>query len=56
MFFFQARISDFASRQADKERRERLLAPILTKEHRDKVYQRLQATSSKSCLSDVSTS
>jgi len=33
-----ARISDFPARKADQERMERLLAPILTKVHRDKMF------------------
>jgi len=36
-----ARISDFPARQADKERMERLLAPILSKIHREKIYQKI---------------
>jgi len=36
-----ARISDFPGRQADKERMERLLAPILTEVHRGKMYQKI---------------
>lgn len=37
----EARISDFPARQADRERMERLLRPILTAKHRLAVYQRL---------------
>jgi len=36
-----ARQSDFPQRQADKERMERLIGPILTETHRDKVRTRL---------------
>jgi len=36
-----ARISDFPARQADRERRERLLAPILTEKHRSIMYQKI---------------
>ena len=36
-----ARISDFPARQADRERRERLLAPILTEKHRIIMYQKI---------------
>jgi len=36
-----ARISDFQARKADQERMERLLAPILTKLHRDKMFQKI---------------
>lgn len=36
-----ARISDFPARKADQERMERLLAPILTKVHRDKMFQKI---------------
>lgn len=37
-----ARISDFNQRQADRERMERLLTPILTTQHRNTVWQRQQ--------------
>jgi len=40
-----ARLSDFPARQADKERRERLLAPILTNKHRRKMYQKIYGDS-----------
>ena len=33
-----ARMSDFKKRQADKERMERLMKPVLSKVHREKVY------------------
>jgi len=36
-----ARISDFQARKADQERMERLLAPILTKVHREKMFQKI---------------
>lgn len=36
-----SRLSDFPQRQADKERMERLIGPILTELHRDKVRRRL---------------
>ena len=36
-----ARISDFPKRQADRERMERLLAPILTVGHRGEIYQKI---------------
>ena len=36
-----SRISDFARKKADKERMERLLGPVLTDNHRQKVFQRL---------------
>jgi len=36
-----ARISDFQSRKADQERMERLLAPILTKVHREKMFKKI---------------
>jgi len=36
-----ARISDFPARQADRERMERLLAPIMTKMHRDKMFKKI---------------
>jgi len=36
-----ARISDFPARKADQERMERLLAPILTKVHRDKMFKKI---------------
>lgn len=42
----EARISDFGQRQADRERMERLLAPILTPVHRAAVWQRLAALKS----------
>ena len=37
----QARLSDFKQRQADRERMERLLGPILTETHRKNVYRRI---------------
>jgi hypothetical protein len=37
----KARISDFPARKADHERMERLLAPILTKVHREKMFQKI---------------
>jgi len=40
-----ARISDFSKRQADKERMERLIAPILTEVHRAKVFEKLHGSS-----------
>eukprot|EP00092_Neocalanus_flemingeri_P004002 GFUD01004308.1.p1 GENE.GFUD01004308.1~~GFUD01004308.1.p1 ORF type:complete len:497 (+),score=137.88 GFUD01004308.1:413-1903(+) len=40
-----ARISDFPARQADRERMERLLAPILTEVHRGKMYQKIYGCS-----------
>lgn len=36
-----ARVSDLARRKADKERYERLMAPVFSQEHRSKVWQRL---------------
>jgi len=33
--------SDFSARQADKARRESMLTPILSKEHREKIYQKI---------------
>jgi len=36
-----ARIGEFAARQADRERMERLLGPILTETHRKNVYRRI---------------
>eukprot|EP00090_Calanus_glacialis_P026097 TRINITY_DN4093_c0_g1_i2.p1 TRINITY_DN4093_c0_g1~~TRINITY_DN4093_c0_g1_i2.p1 ORF type:complete len:496 (-),score=118.46 TRINITY_DN4093_c0_g1_i2:67-1554(-) len=36
-----ARISDFPARQADRERMERLLAPIMTKMHREKMFKKI---------------
>jgi len=36
-----ARVSDFPARQADKERMERLLAPILTQVHRANMFQKI---------------
>jgi len=39
----EARMSDFKQRQVDKERMERLLAPILTTTHRNRVYSQLYA-------------
>ena len=36
-----ARKSDYAQRQADQARMERLLSPILDTEHRKKVYEKL---------------
>merc|ERR1719427_107741 len=33
--------SDFSARQADKARNERMLTPILSKEHREKIYQNI---------------
>lgn len=40
----QARISDFKRRQADLERLERVLSPVLTQEHRAKIYKRFNAS------------
>jgi len=40
-----ARISDFSKRQADKERMERLIAPILMEVHRAKVFEKLHGSS-----------
>merc|ERR1719312_1481272 len=40
-----ARISDFQARKADQERMERLLAPILTKVHREKMFQKIYGNS-----------
>jgi len=39
-----ARVSDFQARQADKERMELLLGPILTKVHRDKIFNKIYNT------------
>jgi hypothetical protein len=36
-----ARISDFPARQADRERMERLLAPIMTTMHREKMFKKI---------------
>jgi len=36
-----ARIGEFAARQADKERMERLIGPILTQTHRRNIYQKI---------------
>jgi hypothetical protein len=38
----EARRSDLLQRRADRERLERLIAPVLAPEHRRKVYQRMQ--------------
>ena len=37
----EARTSDFKQRQADRERQERLLAPILTRTHREKMFRKI---------------
>ena len=37
----EARTSDHAQRQVDRARRERLLSPILRKDHREKIYRKL---------------
>ena len=37
----QARLSDFKQRQADRERMERLLAPVLTQTHRQNIYRKI---------------
>ena len=37
----QSRISDFSRRQADMNRMERMLSPILSSEHRKKIFERL---------------
>ena len=42
----EARKSDFKQRQADKERMERLLAPILTTQHRNNIYRKIYGESS----------
>ena len=36
-----ARIGEFAARQADRERMERLIGPILTQTHRQNIYQKI---------------
>jgi len=41
-----ARIGEFAARQADRERMERLLAPILTQTHRQNIYNKIYGESS----------
>jgi len=46
----QARISDFPRRQADKERMERLLAPILTNKHRQNIYQKIYLSNDNKTL------
>ena len=38
---YLARKSDYAQRQADKARMERLLGPILNKEHRHDIYEKI---------------
>jgi len=40
-----ARIGEFAARQADRERMERLLGPVLTETHRQKVYKNIYGQS-----------
>jgi len=40
-----ARIGEFAARQADRERMERLLGPVLTETHRQKVYRKIYGQS-----------
>ena len=45
----EARPGDFKQRQADRERMERCIGPVLTRVHREKVWQKLQASS---CQSD----
>jgi len=40
-----ARIGEFAARQADRERMERLIAPILTQTHRQNIYQKIYGES-----------
>ena len=40
---YLARKSDFAQRQADKARMERLLSPILNTEHRKNIYEKIVA-------------
>jgi len=40
-----ARIGEFAARQADRERMERLIAPILTETHRQNIYQQIYGES-----------
>ena len=40
-----ARIGEFAARQADKERMERLIAPILTETHRQNIYKQIYGKS-----------
>lgn len=42
-----ARTGEFAARQADRERMERLLAPILTETHRQNVYKKIYGESLK---------
>ncbi len=42
-FFLSLSYSDFGQRQADRERMERLLRPILSPAHRAKVWTRLNA-------------
>ena len=37
----QARLSDFKQRQADRERMERLIAPVLTQTHRQNIYRKI---------------
>ena len=37
----QARLSDFKQRHADRERMERLLAPVLTQTHRQNIYRKI---------------
>ena len=37
----QSRISDFSRRQADMNRMERMLSPILSIEHRKKIFDKL---------------
>jgi len=39
----RARSGDYQQRMADRERMERLIAPILTKQHRDKVWEKRRA-------------
>jgi len=40
-----ARIGEFPARQADRERMERLIAPILTQTHRQNIYQQIYGES-----------
>jgi len=40
-----ARIGEFAARQADRERMERLIGPILTETHRQNIYQQIYGES-----------
>ena len=49
----EARPGDFKQRQADRERMERCIGPVLTRVHREKIWQKLQAlTQASGCPSD----